>query len=74
MRSLWREWRIVIVVGIICLGVGVFLGRRTVSISEPSYASRHEYETYITCMNLFRDVPACADVMKKLARERVEAD
>lgn len=62
-----------IVVGIVCLGVGVFLGRRIVSIAEPSYASKHEYETY-TCMNLFRDVPACADVMKKLARERVEAD
>jgi hypothetical protein len=67
-----REWRIAIIVGIVCLGVGVLLGRLTLSSPEPAYESKHEYEIYITCMNLYRDVPVCADVMRKLARERVE--
>jgi hypothetical protein len=66
------EWRVAIVVGVVCLGLGVFLGRLTVSAPEPGYESKHDYEIYITCMNLYRDVATCADVMRKLARERVE--
>lgn len=73
MRLL-SEWRIAIVVGIVCLGVGVFLGRLTVSGPEPGHESGHEFEIYITCMNLYRDVAGCAEVMKKLAREHVEAN
>lgn len=71
MRLL-NEWQIAIAVGIVCLGLGVFLGRLTASAPEPSHESKHEFEIYITCMNLYRDVAACADVMKKLAREHVE--
>jgi len=70
MRLL-REWRIVIVVGIVCLGVGVFLGRSTVSVSPPSDLSVN-FEAYTTCMYIYRDVAGCAEVMKKLAR--VEAN
>ena len=72
LMLLLREWRIAIFVGIICLGVGIFLGRSTISGREPAHESRHDYEIYITCMNLYRDVAACGDVMRKLAREHVE--
>jgi hypothetical protein len=69
---LLRKWRNAIFVGIICLGIGVFLGRLTISGPEPAHESRHDYEIYITCMSLYRDVAACADVMRKLAREHVD--
>jgi hypothetical protein len=64
MRSL-REWRIIIVVGIICLGVGVVLGRKTASGSRLSDVSI-DSKTYTTCMALWRDEADCAEVMKKL--------
>jgi hypothetical protein len=70
---LWREWRIVIVVGIICLGVGVVLGRLTASVSRPRDVSVAT-ETYTTCMYLYRDVAGCAEVMKNLAGNRVETN
>ena len=72
MRT-WREWRIVIVVGIVCLGVGVVLGRLTVSVSRPHDVSVNT-ETYTTCMYLYRDVAGCAEVMKRLAGTRVETN
>jgi hypothetical protein len=68
---LWREWRIVIVVGIICLGVGVVLGRLTVSVSRSRDVSVVT-ETYTTCTYVYRDVAGCAEVMKNLAGNRVE--
>jgi hypothetical protein len=66
MRLL-REWRIVIVVGIVCLGIGFVLGRSTVSVSRPRDVSVNS-EVYTTCMYVYRDVVGCADVMKKLTR------
>jgi hypothetical protein len=73
LMRLWREWRIVIVVGIICLGVGVVLGRLTVSVSRPRDVSVVT-EIYTTCMYVYRDVAGCAEVMKKLAGNRVETN
>ena len=70
--NLLSERRIAAVVGIACLGAGVFLGRLTLAGPEPGYMSKHEFEIYTTCMNLYRDVAGCADVMKKLAREHVD--
>jgi hypothetical protein len=72
MRLL-REWRIVIVVGIVCLGAGVFLGRLTTSISRSRDVSV-DSETYATCMALYRDVAGCADVMKRLANNRADGN
>ena len=72
MRLL-REWRIAIVVGIVCLGAGVFLGRLTTSASRPRDVSV-DSETYTTCMALYRDVAGCADVMKRLAGYRADAN
>jgi hypothetical protein len=72
MRLL-REWRIAIVVGIVCLGAGVFLGRLTTSASRPRDVSV-DSETYTTCMALYRDVAGCADVMKRLAGNRADAN
>jgi len=66
MRLL-REWRIVIAVGVVCLGIGFVLGRSTVSVSRPRDVSVNS-EVYATCMYLYRDVPGCAEVMKKLTR------
>jgi hypothetical protein len=66
MRLL-REWRIVIVVGIVCLGVGILLGRLTVSVSRPRDVSV-DSEIYTTCMYVYRDVAGCAEVMRKLTR------
>jgi len=59
------EWRIVIVVGIICFGVGVVFGRTTVSGSRTSDVSL-DSKTYATCMALWRDEADCAEVMKRL--------
>ena len=66
MRSV-REWGIFIVVGIVCLGIGVILGRATVSVSPPSDVSVN-FEAYTTCMYVYRDVAGCAEVMRKLTR------
>jgi hypothetical protein len=71
--SLLREWRTPIVVGIICLGVGFFLGRFTASASRPRDMSFNT-ETYHTCMYLYRDVAGCAEVMKRLAGDHAEAN
>jgi len=62
--QLLREWRIVIVVGIICLGVGIVLGRITASGSRSDVSI--DSKTYTTCMALWRDVGDCAEVMKRL--------
>ncbi len=64
MRLL-REWRIAIVVGIVCFGLGVLLGRITASGSWTSDVSV-DSKTYSTCMALWRDVTDCAEVMKRL--------
>jgi hypothetical protein len=61
-----HEWRIVIVSGIICFGVGVVVGRISASDSHPHDVSLNT-QTYHTCMYLYRDVPACAEVMRRLA-------
>jgi hypothetical protein len=71
--SLLREWRTPIVVGIICLGVGFFLGRFTATASRPRDMSSNT-ETYHTCMYLYRDVAGCAEVMKRLAGDHAEAN
>ena len=60
-----RELRLAFVVGIICLGVGVVLGRITASGSRGSDVSV-DSKTYSTCMALWRDVADCAEVMKRL--------
>jgi hypothetical protein len=70
MRLL-HEWRVVIVVGIVCLSAGVFLGRVTTSTSRPRDVSI-DSETYATCMALYRDVAGCAEVMKKLTSNRAD--
>jgi hypothetical protein len=70
MRLL-HEWRVVIVVGIVCLGAGVFLGRLTTSASRSRDVSI-DSETYATCMALYRDVAGCAEVMKRLASNRAD--
>lgn len=67
-----REWRTLIVVGIVCLGVGFILGRLTASGSRPHDVSI-DTQTYHTCMYLYRDVAGCAEVMKRLADNRPEA-
>jgi hypothetical protein len=72
MRLL-HEWRVVIVVGIVCLGAGVFLGRLTTSASRPRDVSI-DSETYTTCMALYRDVAGCAEVMKRLASNRPDGN
>jgi len=64
MRFL-HEWRIVIVVGIACLGGGVILGRMTAPGPGVSGVSL-DSKTYSTCMALWRDVADCAEVMKRL--------
>ena len=71
--QLWHAWRIVIVVGIVCLGVGVVLGRLTVSVSPPRDVSVN-FKTYTTCMYLYRDVAGCAEVMRKLSGIRVDTN
>jgi hypothetical protein len=71
--SLLREWRIAILVGIVCLGVGFLLGRFTASASRPRDVS-FDTETYHTCMYLYRDVAGCAEVMKKLAGNHAETN
>jgi hypothetical protein len=60
-----REWRIVILVGIVCLGVGIVFGRMTSSGSRKSDVSV-DSKTYATCMALWRDEADCAEVMKRL--------
>lgn len=70
---LLREWRTPIVVGIVCLGVGVLLGRLTASAPRPRDVSVHT-ETFSTCMALYRDVAGCAEVMRRLASSRGEAN
>jgi len=62
---LLREWRIVVVVGIVCLGIGVVIGRITASGPQTSDVSV-DSKTYSTCMALWRDVAGCAEVMKRL--------
>jgi len=64
-RTMRREWRIVIAVAIICLGLGFILGRTTASGSRVSDVSV-DSKTYSTCMALWRDVADCAEVMKRL--------
>jgi hypothetical protein len=71
--SLVREWRIVVVVGIVSLGVGFLLGRFTASDSRPHDVS-FDTETYHTCMYLYRDVAGCAEVMKRLAGDHAQAN
>jgi len=75
MRSVLsvREWRAVIVAGIVCLGVGFLLGRFSASPSQPRDMS-FDTETYHTCMYLYRDVAGCAVVMKRLAGNHAEAN
>jgi hypothetical protein len=68
-----REWRNLIVVAIIGLGVGFLLGRFTASGSRPHDVSI-ETQTYHTCMYLYRDVAGCAEVMRRLAGDRAEAN
>jgi len=68
---LLREWRTPVVVGIVCLGVGILLGRLTASGSRPHDVS-FGTETYHTCMYLYRDVAGCAEVMKRLADNRAD--
>jgi hypothetical protein len=70
---LLREWRTPVVVGIVCLGVGILLGRLTASGSRPHDVS-FDTETYHTCMYLYRDVAGCAEVMKRLAGNRADAN
>jgi uncharacterized membrane protein AbrB (regulator of aidB expression) len=65
MRFL-HEWRIVLVVGIICFVVGVVVGRMAASGSHPHDVSLNT-QTYHTCMYLYRDEADCAEVMKRLA-------
>src|SRR5258707_2073014 len=60
-----REWRIVILVGIVCLCVGIVFGRVTSSGSRKSDVSV-DSKTYATCMALWRDEADCAEVMKRL--------
>jgi hypothetical protein len=59
------DW--IIVIAIACLGAGALLGRSTVSVHPPSEAAIN-FETYTTCMYLYRDVAGCAEVMKRLTR------
>ena len=61
----WRDWQIVIVVGVICFGIGVAVGRTTASGARTSDVSV-DSKTYSTCMALWRDVADCAEVMKRL--------
>jgi hypothetical protein len=70
---LLREWRNLIVVGIVGLGIGFLLGRFAASGSRPHDVSI-ETQTYHTCMYLYRDVAGCAEVMKRLAGDRAEAN
>jgi len=70
---LLREWRTLIVVGIVCLGVGVLLGRLTASASRSRDVSV-DTETFSTCMALYRDVAGCAEVMRRFASSRGEAN
>jgi hypothetical protein len=72
MRLL-HEWRVAIVVGIVCLGAGVFLGRLTTSDSRPRDVSI-DSETCATCMALYRDIAGCAEVMKRLASNRPDGN
>ena len=60
-----REMQLLIGVGIICLGVGVVLGRITAPGPRTSDVSL-DSKTYSTCMALWRDVADCAEVMKRL--------
>jgi hypothetical protein len=71
--SLLHEWRTLILVGIACLGVGLVVGRFTASPSRPHDVS-FDTQTYHTCMYLYRDVAGCAEVMKRLAGNPVEAN
>jgi hypothetical protein len=70
---LLREWRNLIVVGIVGLGIGFLLGRFAASGSRPHDVSI-DTQTYHTCMYLYRDVAGCAEVMKRLAGDRAEAN
>jgi hypothetical protein len=70
--SLPSKWRTFVVAGIVCLGIGFFLGRFTTSASRPRDVSL-DTQTYHTCMYLYRDVAGCAEVMKRLAADRGEA-
>jgi hypothetical protein len=71
--SLLREWRTLIVVGIVWLGVGFLLGQFTASASRPHDVS-FATETYHTCIYLYRDVAGCAEVMKRLAGNHAEVN
>jgi hypothetical protein len=71
--SLLHEWRTFILVGIVCLGVGFFLGRFTASPARPRDVSI-DTQTYHTCMYLYRDVAGCAEVMKRLAGNNAGAN
>jgi hypothetical protein len=71
--SLLHEWRTLILVGIVCLGVGFFLGRFTASSARPHDVSL-DTQTYHTCMYLYRDVAGCAEVMKRLADNNPEVN
>jgi len=73
LMMMLREWRTFIVVGIVCFGVGFFLGRSITSASRPRDVSINT-ETFSTCMALYRDVAGCAEVMKRLAGSRGETN
>jgi hypothetical protein len=66
-----------IVVGFICLGAGVLLGRFTVGEPQSSYTDQWDRAFYMTCMNagdgLASNAARCEDVMKKVRLARTAA-